>query len=225
MPVPNSIAIYPIVVEKFHSKPQMWDSWWHNWKSQKNTKVIGIHHLGTMNVCTHISANPSSGCWHISADKWNFWPAAGAKWNLRGLPKSLGFFLWVPSISVHTFLMAIHIIVVGIRATLIVWLKMTLFPWLGMLSTQGYQEYHICCISPAGLTTPTTSHLHHSRKWMIQMITIPTMKKWKACSKLHHFVSSWMCGKLQIPALTQNVLFLHSKLKTSLCVNFNFLGI
>ncbi len=43
---------HPIVIEKFHSKPQMWTSRWRERESQGITKVIRIHHLGIMNICT-----------------------------------------------------------------------------------------------------------------------------------------------------------------------------
>ncbi len=46
------MAIHPRVVETFHSKPQMSTSWWRQKKSQRITRVIRIHHLGTIYVCT-----------------------------------------------------------------------------------------------------------------------------------------------------------------------------
>lgn len=54
----NIIAIYPVVVEKFLSKPQISISRWGQRKSQWITKVIRVHHLGTMDVCT--KSGPSS---------------------------------------------------------------------------------------------------------------------------------------------------------------------
>ena len=57
MCVPNFMTIHPIVVEIFHSEPQMSTCWWHSSKSQEITKVIGIHPLGTMNIWTKMSQN------------------------------------------------------------------------------------------------------------------------------------------------------------------------
>ncbi len=48
----NFMAIHPIVVETFHSKPQMWTSCWHQRKSQGITKVMRIYPLGNLNICS-----------------------------------------------------------------------------------------------------------------------------------------------------------------------------
>ncbi len=82
-------------------------SCWHARKSQWLTKVRGTHHLGTMNVCTKLCANPSIRCWDISQDKWKLRPAGGARGKVRVSPVSVGFILWGPWTSARNF-MAIH---------------------------------------------------------------------------------------------------------------------
>ncbi len=69
--------------------------------------------LGTMNICTKCCANPSRRCWDISLDRWKVSPAGGARGNVKGSPKPLGFILWGAWMSVPNFTV-IHQIVVEI---------------------------------------------------------------------------------------------------------------
>lgn len=54
--------IHPVVVETCQSKPQMWISLWRYRKSHRITKVIGVHLLGTINICTKCHGSPSDTC-------------------------------------------------------------------------------------------------------------------------------------------------------------------
>ncbi len=56
------MAIHPIVVEIIRTKPKMPTSQWRWRKSQWITKVIRIHPLGSMNVCTKFHSNPFNSC-------------------------------------------------------------------------------------------------------------------------------------------------------------------
>lgn len=57
MDEPNSIATHLSVVEKFQN---MLTSWWLERKSQGVTKIIRIHHVGTMNIYIKFHGNPST---------------------------------------------------------------------------------------------------------------------------------------------------------------------
>ncbi len=109
----NLMAIRSIAVETFHSKPQMSTSRWRWRKNHRITKVIIIHHLAPMHVCTNFCVNPSSTCWGISQDKRKLWSDGGARGKVRRSPKSLGFILSGPWIVLPIFL-EIHPIVVEI---------------------------------------------------------------------------------------------------------------
>lgn len=61
---PNSIATHLTVVEKFHSKRNLLTSWWLERKCQVVTKIIRIHHVGTMNIYIKCHGNPSTSYNH-----------------------------------------------------------------------------------------------------------------------------------------------------------------
>ena len=58
MSVPNVMAIHSIVIEIFHSNPQISTSWWHTRKVQGIIKDVTIHSVRTVNVCTKFYGNP-----------------------------------------------------------------------------------------------------------------------------------------------------------------------
>ena len=62
MLVPNDMAMHPIDVETFHSKPQMSILWWQYGKRQGITNYVGLNHLETFNVLTKCDASHSSRC-------------------------------------------------------------------------------------------------------------------------------------------------------------------
>ncbi len=55
---PNFMAIQLLVDTTFQSQT----NWWRYRKSQGNTKVIGIHPMATMHVCTKFHGNPTNSC-------------------------------------------------------------------------------------------------------------------------------------------------------------------
>lgn len=60
MSVPNVMATHPIVVEMFHSKPQIQTHSGAIGKDRWLTEVIRLHPLGTLNVCTEFNGNSST---------------------------------------------------------------------------------------------------------------------------------------------------------------------
>ena len=59
MGVPNVMAIHPIVVETFHSKPQTSTSWWRGVKVGGSSKSSGYTSSTNHECLNHICANPS----------------------------------------------------------------------------------------------------------------------------------------------------------------------
>ncbi len=64
MPVPNFMAIHPIVVEIFRLKPQM-----SHGGTRGITKVMTFYCLGTKNVCSTFCGSPYSRCGDIFLEK------------------------------------------------------------------------------------------------------------------------------------------------------------
>ncbi len=62
---------------------------------EENSEDHQNHCLGTMDVQKFVPIHLD-----FSKNNWKLWPAGGAWWKVRGSPKSRGFILWAPWISV-----------------------------------------------------------------------------------------------------------------------------